>query len=271
MARTFSSGTPVSSLLWPILAGFVLGCALQLQQSALWPGAFYVGLLLVAAALFWMGRRARRSTRWHGVTLLVTTLATMALGFGAVGLRSSVFMVDALDPTLEGRDIRVTGVVSAMPQRNEAGLRFVLALESAQLEGRAVKLPPQLMLGWYAGMGGGFDAGNMLADLQRQPDDVRAGERWQMTVRTKAPHGSSNPYGFDYELWLWEQGVQASGYVRAGTRDVAPLRLAQTWQHPVEALRQSVRDAIFERVPDRQQAGLIAALVVGDQNAIDRC
>src|ERR1035437_3606607 len=170
MARTFSSGTPVSSLLWPILAGFVLGCALQLQQSALWPGAFYVGLLLVAAALFWMGRRARRSTRWHGVTLLVTTLATMALGFGAVGLRSSVFMVDALDPTLEGRDIRVTGVVSAMPQRNEAGLRFVLALESAQLEGRAVKLPPQLMLGWNAGMGGGFDAGNMLADLQRQPD-----------------------------------------------------------------------------------------------------
>jgi hypothetical protein len=30
-----------------------------------------------------------------------------------------------------------------------------------------------------------------------------------------------------------------------------------------------VRDQIFERVAERQYAGLIAALVVGDQNAID--
>jgi competence protein ComEC len=38
----------------------------------------------------------------------------------------------------------------------------------------------------------------------------------------------------------------------------------------VEWARQKVRDRIFAQVADRQQAGLIAALVVGDQNAIDR-
>jgi competence protein ComEC len=37
------------------------------------------------------------------------------------------------------------------------------------------------------------------------------GERWQLTLRLKAPHGGSNPFGFDYELWLWEQGLQATG------------------------------------------------------------
>ena len=37
-----------------------------------------------------------------------------------------------------------------------------------------------------------------------------------VAVRLKAPHGHINPHGFDYELWLWEQGVQATGYVRAG-------------------------------------------------------
>jgi len=37
----------------------------------------------------------------------------------------------------------------------------------------------------------------------------------------------------------------------------------------VERLRQRVRDLIFEHVAQRQSAGLIAALVVGDQNAID--
>lgn len=96
------------------------------------------------------------------------------------------------------------------------------------------------------------------------------GERWQMTVRLKAPHGNSNPHGFDYELWLWEQGLQATGYVRAGPKDTAPQRLDATWRHPVEQVRQRVKDAIYAQVGDRRAAGLIAALVVGDQNAIDR-
>ncbi|GAO26978.1 DNA internalization-related competence protein ComEC/Rec2 [Alicycliphilus sp. B1] len=67
-------------------------------------------------------------------------------------------------------------------------------------------------------------------------------------MRLKAPHGGRNPHGFDYELWLWEQGVQATGYVRTGARLDAlhgpPERLGATWRHPVEQLRQRVRDAI---------------------------
>ncbi len=270
MPSTFSSSTGVRSLLQPILAGFVLGCGAQLQQMALWPGSIYAGLLAVAGAALMIFFSVGTLRRPGIVATVVATLCALVLGFAGVGLRSAVFLADGLKPDLEGRDVTVEGVISAMPQRNESGLRFALNVESAQLDGAAVKLPAKLLLGWYAGFGGGFDAGNMVIDLQRQPEDVRAGEKWQMTVRLKAPHGNSNPYGFDYELWLWEQGVQATGYVRAGARDVAPKRRGQTWQHPVETLRQNVRDAIFERVGDRQQAGLIAALVVGDQNAIDR-
>jgi competence protein ComEC len=122
-------------------------------------------------------------------------------------------------------------------------------------------------VGWYAGV---YPTGGELVGLQRQPVAVRAGERWAMTLRVKAPHGSINPHGFDYELFLWEQGVQATGYVRAGTKDPVPQRLAQTWQHPVALARQTLRERIFTQVEQRQFAGLIAALVVGDQNAIDR-
>jgi competence protein ComEC len=49
-----------------------------------------------------------------------------------------------------------------------------------------------------------------------------------------------------------------------------PLRIGQTWQHPLEWARQQVRDRIYERVAERRYAGLVAALVVGDQNAIER-
>mgnify|MGYP000925797521 FL=1 len=83
-----------------------------------------------------------------------------------------------------------------------------------------------------------------MLDLQRQTADLWAGERWQMTVRLKAPHGNSNPFGYDYEQWLWEQGLQATGYVRAGPKDPDPQRLDTCWQHPVEQVRQRVKDSI---------------------------
>ncbi len=199
-------------------------------------------------------------------------LAALALGlfaFGLTGLRASAFLSERLAPALEGQTVTVVGVVSAMPQRNESGLRFRLEVESAQLAGQPIHLPPSLHLGWYTGVFGGSGL-DPTAELQRQPAPLEAGERWQMALRLKAPHGGSNPFGFDYELWLWEQGLQATGYVRAGLRDPAPVRLLQTGWHPVELARQNVRDRIFDRVPERSIAGLIAALVVGDQNAIER-
>ena len=66
------------------------------------------------------------------------------------------------------------------------------------------------------------------------------------------------------------EGIQATGYVRTSKSDAPPQRLASTWVHPVERARQSVREAIFARIENRQMAGVLAALVVGDQNAIER-
>ncbi len=194
-------------------------------------------------------------------------LAAAALAGGMTGLRSLVFLDSALVPALEGRDLVVQGVVSDMPQRNEAGLRFRLQVESAWLDGVATPLPPRIAVGWYGGV---YPTGTERAGLQRQPDAVQAGERWRMTLRLKAPHGSRNPLGFDYELWLWEQGVQATAYVRAGADDPVPQRLAQTGLYPIALARQTVRDRILAQVAPRASAGLMAALVVGDQNAIER-
>ncbi len=195
--------------------------------------------------------------------------AAALLAFSLCGLRATAFGHDALTPALEGRDIAVVGVVAAMPQRSEVGLRFRFSVESAMLDGAPAALPPQIYLSWYSSGYGGADATGS-APLAAPPADLRAGERWRMTVRLKAPHGNSNPHGFDYELWLWEQGLQATGYVRAGPKDAAPQRLGDTWQHPIERARQRVRDAIQAHVADHQLAGVIAALVVGDQNAIER-
>lgn len=266
-----------------MFCGFVAGAALQLQQAALWQAWVY-GVLLLGAAAIALACFRLSATAGPGLRAATVLVLALGLGFGLTGLRAVTFQAGALAPALEGRDIEVTGRVVAMPQRNDDGLRFRFAIASARLDGQPVALPPQVYLGWYAGFGfrepatggGGPDnpdtSGSPAAALalQRQPPALRAGEHWRMTVRLKAPHGNSNPHGFDYELWLWEQRVQATGYVRVGSRDPAPVRLADGWRHPVERMRQSLRDAVYARVADRQLAGVVAALLVGDQNAIER-
>ena len=264
-----TTGSPfgVARGLIPALLGVLLGNALQLQQATLMPArdnliGVVLGLLVLALSL---------RTPWPALRWGLLMAAFAALAFATTGWRAQAFGSRALEPALEGRDIAVTGVVAAMPQNFEGGVRFLFDVESASLDAKPLRLPPRLELGWYAGVyARGDGPGESTGELQRLPAPVRAGERWQLTVRLKAPHGAVNPHGFDYELWQWVQGVQATGYVRAGPRDPVPSLLAFTWQHPVQWARGQVRDHIFLRLAEPDAAGLIAALVVGDQAAIDR-
>jgi len=264
--RLLNSG--MGRALLPALPAHIAGVALQLQQQALDPFALY-GFVAVAALVGCVLVATRDIANRWSTSRLTATLAVFLLAFGwaSTGARAAWQLESALSPALEGRDIDLTGVVVAMPQRNEAGLRLRLRSESATLQGLPVAIPALIDVAWYGGV---YPLGNELVGLQRAPVPVQAGERWRMTVRLKAPHGSANPYGFDYELYLWEQGVGATGYVRAGAKDPVPRRIETTWQAPVARLRQQVRERIVQAVPDRQQAGLIAALTVGDQAAIDR-
>ncbi len=270
-----------------------------MQQARLAPDWVYAAGLAAGLAFLaglWLKRRAFWGQGGAGLGAFVlrclcAALAGLVLGFGLTGLRAGLFISSALPSALEGRDILVVGEVRALPQRSEDALRFQLQVESAWLDGQPVRLPPRVVLGWYSGFFMGprpapspreplalpgtpeaqADAAETLLQLQRQPQPMRAGERWQMTVRLKAPHGNINPHGFDYELALWEQGVQATGAVRAGVRDQPPKKLSESgWARPVEQARQSVREAILARIADPRLAGILAALVMGDQNAIER-
>ena len=259
--------------LTPVLLGSIAGLALQLQQPELWPAQNYALLLATALTLFLVSRR----TPWSLPRLLLAFLAAALLAHASTGLRALQFQQQALDPVLEGRDLSVTGRISTMPQFGENSTRFRFTVEQATLDGQAVQVPPRLYLSWY----GGFrnEDGALLEPFLQAPA-LQAGERWQFNVRLRAPHGTRNPQGFDFELWLWEQGLQATGYVRTGKRDPAPQNLGPTGEHPVELARQQVRDAIQQRAPATTDSpqdeartralGIVAALVTGDQQAIAR-
>lgn len=236
-----------------LLGAWLAGVALQLQQRELAATMAYALLALaggVALATAWRWPRA----------FVLALLGVAALGFAAAGGRAALRLADALDPALEGRDLQVVGTVASLPQRGPSGLRFRLDVESgATPQGEPVRLPPSLSLGWYTGWHEDAVATAPQAGL-------RAGQRWRFTVRLRQPHGNRNPHGFDYELQLFEQNLRATGYVRDAP---APQRLADGAAHPVERARQALRDAIDRHIADRRAAGVLAALAVGDQGAIE--
>lgn len=262
---------PNAGALVPALLGVVGGSVLQIQQPALWSFMAYGACMLVALTLglFALWLRPRRGRLASSFVGLAVALAVFAL----CGLRSLNYAKTALDPALEGQDIAIVAVVSGLPQPMEVGVRFRVRVLSAERQGAVVRLPEQIDLGWYR------NASDEGAGVGREAAAFapHAGERWQMTVRLKAPHGARNPHGFDYELLQWEQGVQAVGYVRSGPKDPQPMRLDAALRYPVLQLRERMRDAILaelasvsEGAADLRAAGVVAALVTGDQRAIDR-
>ena len=250
--------TPGTTQGWRIAAGggaWLAGMALQLQQPWLWPQAHYSlivagALLLIALAIG--GRR-------HGLTQVALPLGLALLAFGSTGWRASLQLADRLAPALEGRELLVTGVVSSLPQTGPTGTQFRFEVESALADGAPVRLPGRLALGWFT-----TEADDTPAAA------LAAGQRWRLPAKLKQPHGAMNPHGFDAELWLWEQGVGATGFVRTSGRGMAPRLLAERVAHPVERLRQQLRDALLRTVGEPRTAGVLAALVVGDQAAIGR-
>ncbi|HRE17563.1 MAG TPA: ComEC/Rec2 family competence protein, partial [Rhodocyclaceae bacterium] len=193
---------------------------------------------------------------WRG--RLLGVLACALLGTGWAAWRAELRLADVLLPAWEGRDIELTGVIAEMPQPFSHGTRFRFSVESVATPGAVV--PGEIMLSWYQG---------------RQGDEVfaertlRPGERWQLTVRLKRPHGNANPHAFDYELWLFERGIRATGYVRPqGGRRLE----AMVWRPGtvIERTRDAIRERFQQLLPGDQNpyAGILTALAIGDQRAI---
>ncbi len=174
-------------------------------------------------------------------------------------------MQGALDPRLEGQDVQLVVDIASLPHFTAQGVKFQAHVIHALLSGTGneVKVPQLIELSWLD-----WDApGSMDLPMWQS---LYPGDRWQFQVRLKVPHGSLNPGGFDAELRWWELGILATGSVRSGKSQVPPRKLGSSWQHPVDQLRHRVRTNIewALKSSDPNAAGLISALVVGDQAAI---
>lgn len=240
------------------IVAFAAGIGLLQVQERL-PGQWTIGMLLgggaaLAGLLFFMhGGRRRR----------LLPLACAVIGFAWAALLAQQRLADRLPEEWEGRDVRIVGVVASLPQAMERGERFEFDVERVETD--AARLPGRLLLSAYR------ERAADEADEERAghaAHAVRPGERWRFTVRLKRPHGSANPQGFDYEAWLFERGLRATGYVRprAGVQRLDAFVARPSYA--VERLRERIRDRFEAALPGGEYAGILSALAIGDQRAI---
>ena len=246
-----------------LLLAFALG-VLALQQQPELPVLAWAACTLAPLLLALLGEvgarrlqgRSRRVAR--GAALIGLATAVAVGGFFYAAWRADLRLGDELPSAWEGRDIQIRGVIDDMPQPVDRGSRFAFAVERVVTHGAVV--PSRLSLSWYAA--GRGDA------PQGEAPELHAGERWQLTVRLKRPHGTINPHGFDLEAWLLENALGATGYVREdGANRMVDAFAARPGDY-VQRLRESIRERILCALDGRPYAGVIAALAIGDERAI---
>ena len=227
-----------------------------LQQQPVLPDALWAWTLGAAGIAATVARSEYGALRLLRELLVKT--ACFALGFSWAAWCAQHRLADALPEEWEGRDITVIGVVAGLPQVHERGARFEFDVERVTTPG--ARVPRHIVLSWW---------GTPARD--GQPSTVpllEPGERWQLTARLKRPHGTANPHGFDYEAWLFERDLRAAGYVRPRTARNRLTAMVHEPKYWVERTRGAIRSRIHAALPDAPYAGVIAALVIGDQRAI---
>jgi competence protein ComEC len=239
-----------------IAAGLVMTVAGRGGKSL--PAAVDRGTSRAASRLIFVSRFVPWRLALRAARRLLVVFACFAAGFAWAALIASARLADTLSAEWEGRDVRVEGVVASLPQPYERSLRFEFDIERVLTEHAVV--PQRIVLSWWG-----------TPPRENQPastPELLPGERWQLTVRLRRPHGVANPHGFDYEAWLIERNLRAVGHVRPRSGNQRLGTLVHRPQYWVERARNALRSRILAALPAAPYAGVIAALAIGDQRAI---
>ncbi len=232
--------------------GFVAGVC-WLQQQATLPESSAIWILpLLVVLIAGFANYSTRLARFINAFLIFCFFLT--LGFLWAGVNAHWRLADELPEEWEGRDIAVTGVIAKLPEITRQGIRFQFDIEKIQTEGAYV--PKHILITWYQD--------------QHRAIKIQPGERWQLTVRLKRPHGNANPYVPDTEIKYLERNIRAIGYVRYSDQNIRLDEEVRTPFYFIERLRDEIRKRFNEVLSDHPYSGVLIALAIGDQRAIPK-
>lgn len=207
-------------------------------------------------------KQSLRNVPWRRLLLWQLSVPIIAGFLWAVFIANQQ-LSHRLDPAVEGKNVKISGVVVSLPDVAKHRTRFVFRVDNVAAINNDVtvlepaNVPFKVLLSWY-----------------QHPPTIKPGQHWQFEVRLKRPNGYMNPGGFDYERWLFRNGLVATGYVLTPRKShrhkisAAVLLESSPKGQWINRLRQRIRDTVDQALPQDAMAGMIKALVVGDRQGI---
>lgn len=231
--------------------------------GALW---FWFGLLGGALALtggLWLRRKklngCYRALLW-GIS---GVLLANAIGSAHIYVR----LLDRLPLEEENAIFRVQLQVLSLPQVHDRSVQF----QARVLAARPLGVPKTLLVRWFApGWGGPYQK-----PTPYEFPLVAPGQLWQMTVVLRTPHGTQNPYGFDYEQFAFAQDFRAIATVRGQPKQLSEAQLWQQYRVSsswpslyllAQQMRAQLKEVIQPFLEGQRWGRVIAALTIGDRS-----
>lgn len=232
--------------------GLLLGSLLVLSEAALLNSSLITIILLVTLFIS-MYLLYRRVSSW------LIGLPMLIVGFCITSLVASWQLDRAFPAELEGQSLQLDGTVVSLVDKSEQGIRFLFKADDSELldkKSSAVNADSVLAQQW---------SGLVRLGVYQNPPPIKAGERWRLEVRLKRPNGFANPSGFDYEKWLFSQGIMATGYVRSSSVN---KRIETAPWYSIHAWRAQIYDQITRLVTREESQAIMLALTIADKNLL---
>lgn len=215
---------------------FLLGIALLFLFPHL-PDVIPVILLL-----FVTGCLALKYPHWRWPVWLLC-------GFLWALVRADIILSENLYKPLEGMHLVAEGRVVSLPVNRGTLIRFDFQVDRViDHNGNNYNSPGKIRLNWY-----------------RDYPDLQPGERWRLSVKLKRPYGFMNPGGFDYEGFLFREGIHATGYVLNRETN---NRMSAAGSFNINHIRYQIRKKLESLLRGQSLTPLVTALVIGDRSAI---
>ena len=241
--------------------GFVLGAWL-LQQQPVLPDIFtalQAALVLVLSLVVFIKFQNKYSKN------LSFLLAATVLGFLWALTFATLRLNDELPKDWQQKSVTIVGVVASLPEVTERGERFRFDVESILTKDatKTLKIPAHISLNFYR-----ETKSQRPENAPSLNNNFHAGERWQFTVRLKRPHSTYNPHGYDFEAWALAENMRATGSISGKSGYKKLTNFVWRPSYIVEHYREKVGNYISQSLANKPYAGVIRALVVGDDSQI---
>ena len=182
-------------------------------------------------------------------------------GFLWALLRAYWVLDVSLPSELQGKDLLATGVISTIPIESHRKHRFEFDIENLMYGDKKIPSIGKVRLSLYNSR-----------NSSRSKIKLKAGQRWQFWLRLKQPHGFMNPGTFDYEGWLYQKKIKATGYVRLNNKkhQFAKKISDESNGYQFTVFRQSLYDRLKVLTANSNYAGILIALAMGERAGISQ-